>query len=132
MWILFNTNPEIPKQQQSSGELYSGSVEFAVAGEMLIMMHEVIVMVVVAGHEDATVEMVYLFVLLNVCLWLLSCSCVVECWSSPTLDPLSSSSSSPSSSSTSPTTAPGIETAKYKSLEDEEEEEDDRVEDDEI
>ena len=45
-----------------------GSVEFAEAGEMLMMMHEMIVMVVVAGHEDATVEMVYLFELLNVCL----------------------------------------------------------------
>ena len=43
-------------------------VEFAEAGEMLMMMHEMIVMVVVAGHEDATVEMVFLFVLLNVCL----------------------------------------------------------------
>ena len=45
-----------------------GSVEFAEAGETVMMMHEMIVMVVVAGHEDATVEMVYLFVLLNVCL----------------------------------------------------------------
>ena len=40
-----------------------GSVEFA--GETVMMMHEMIVMVVVAGHD---VEMFYLFELLNVCL----------------------------------------------------------------
>ena len=39
-----------------------GSVEFA--GETVMMIHEMIVMVV----EDATVEMVYLFELLNICL----------------------------------------------------------------
>ena len=42
-------------------------VEFAEAGEMLMMNDEMIVMVAVAGHEDATVEMVYLLALLNVC-----------------------------------------------------------------
>ena len=45
-----------------------GSVEFAEAGEMLMMMHEMIVIVVLAGHEDASVEIVYFFELLNVCL----------------------------------------------------------------
>lgn len=43
-----------------------GSVEFAETGETVMMMHEIIVMVVVAGQEDATVEMFFLFELLNI------------------------------------------------------------------
>ena len=42
-----------------------GSVEFAVAGETVMMMHEMIVMVVVAGQEDRNG---FLFALLNFCL----------------------------------------------------------------
>ena len=53
-----------------------GSVEFAVAGETVMMMHEMIVMVVVAGQEDRNG---FLFALLNFCLWLFCWSCVVEC-----------------------------------------------------
>ena len=42
-----------------------GSVEFAEAGEMLMMNYEVIVMMVVAGQEDRNG---FLFALLNFCL----------------------------------------------------------------
>ena len=42
-----------------------GSVEFAVAGETVMMMHEMIVMVVVAGQEDGNG---FSFALLNFCL----------------------------------------------------------------
>ena len=50
-----------------------GSVEFAVAGETVMMMHEMIVMVVVAGHEDrngffvCVVECLFVIVLLELC-----------------------------------------------------------------
>ena len=42
-----------------------GSLEFAVAGEIVMMMHEMIEMVVVAGQEDRNG---FLFALLNFCL----------------------------------------------------------------
>ena len=50
-----------------------GSVEFAVAGETVMMMHEMIVMVVVAGQEDrnvffvCVVEFLFVIVLLELC-----------------------------------------------------------------